>query len=189
MSRTQHADVQAVVDRLAAAVGQSVLVEDLDQHPVWWSTHGDVDPTRRRTILDRRVDPSAAAVVDRFKLRQATAPVRTPAIPEADMWARWCVPARFGDRLLGLLWVLDPDEAIGDDALPALLECAAVAARAMAGDERADEHRRQVRAELVDRRLAGPDEDAGRELARLERVPPTALVQVEGPAAGRSRAT
>jgi hypothetical protein len=47
-------DVQAAVDRLAALLEQSVLVEDRDQRPVWWSTRGAVDATRRRTILDRR---------------------------------------------------------------------------------------------------------------------------------------
>src|SRR5690349_1655010 len=105
-------DIQATVDRLAAAIGHSVLIEDVDQCPVWWSTVGAIDRTRMRTIVNRHVDPGAAAVIERFKLADAAGPVRTPSLPGADMWARWCVPVRHRDQLLGFLWVLDPDGTI-----------------------------------------------------------------------------
>ena len=175
-------DVQAAVDRLAAHLEQSVLVEDRDQHPVWWSTHGAVDATRVRTILDRQVDPQAAAVVARFGLTRATAPVRTPALPEADMWARWCMPVRRDGRLLGLLWVLDPDGTVGEADLPEIVACAELAAEVMATTARTTEHLRRLRDELIDRLLRAPDEDAARELARAERIPHDAQVQVEAPA-------
>jgi hypothetical protein len=176
------ADVQAAVDRLAAAVGQSVLVEDLRQHPVWWSTTGAVDGTRTRTILDRRVDAQAAAVVKRFKLAKATAPVRTPAMSEADMWARWCMPVRHGDRLLGYLWVLDPDGTVREADLAALVDCAELAAQVMARTGKAAEHIRQQRDALLDRLLRKRDEAAARDLARLEHLPHDTRVQVEAPA-------
>jgi hypothetical protein len=108
MKMTEPVDMQAAVDRLAVAVGHSVLIEDVDQYPVWWSTIGAVDRTRMRTILNRHVDPAAAAVIDRFNLADAVGPVRTPAMPDADMWARWCVPIRHNDRLLGFLWCSIP---------------------------------------------------------------------------------
>ena len=91
---TEPVDMQATVDRLAVAIGHSVLIEDVDQFPVWWSTVGAVDRTRMRTILNRRVDPAAAAVIARFNLAEAVGPVRTPTMPDAGMWARWCVPIR-----------------------------------------------------------------------------------------------
>jgi PucR C-terminal helix-turn-helix domain len=175
-------DVQAVVDRLAARLKQSVLIEDRDQRPVWWSTEGPVDATRVRTILDRQVDPQAAAVVTRFGLTRATAPVRTPAVPEAGMWPRWCMPVRREGRVLGLLWVLDPDGTIGETDLPEIVACADLAAEVMAMTLRTTEHLRQVRDELIDRLLRAPDEDAARELARTERIPHAAQVQVEAPA-------
>jgi hypothetical protein len=174
-------DMQAAVDQLAATVGQSVLIEDRDQHPVRWSTRGAVDPTRARTILDRRVDPEAAAVVTRFHLAQATAPVHTPALPEADMWARWCMPIRFEDRLLGLLWVLDPDETVGESQLPALIECAELAAEVMSSSQQTMEATRHLRDELLDRLLLSRDDEAARELARLEHLPHDARVQVAAP--------
>ena len=91
---TEPVDMQATVDRLAVAIGHSVLIEDVDQYPVWWSTVGAVDRTRMRTIVNRHVDPAAAAVIARFNLAEAVGPVRTPTMPDAGMWARWCVPIR-----------------------------------------------------------------------------------------------
>ncbi|MFF7594446.1 PucR family transcriptional regulator [Streptomyces sp. NPDC007896] len=176
-------NMQAVVDDLASAVGLSVLIEDIDQHPVWWSTRGAVDGTRMRTILDRRVEPPAAAVVQRLKLTQATKPVHTPAIPEADMWARWCMPVRHEGRAIGFLWVLDPDGTLTENDLPALVDCAELAAEAMAKTRRSAEQRHRQRDELIDRLLRAPDEDAARELTRLENLPSDARVQVEAPPA------
>lgn len=175
--------MQAVVDRLASALGLSVLIEDIDQYPVWWSTKGAVDGTRMRTILDRRVEPAAAAIVQQFKLTKATAPVHTPAIPEADMWARWCMPVRYEGRTLGLLWVLDPDSTVTEADLPAMMECAELAAEAMARTRESVGQRRRLRDEIIDRLMGAPDQDAAHELIRLERLAPDARVQVEAPAA------
>ncbi len=173
--------MQAVVDQLADALGQSVLIEDREQRPVWWSTRGAVDPIRARTILDRRVDPDAAAVVKRFKLAQATAPVQTPALPEIGMWARWCMPIRSEGRLLGFLWVLDPGDTIGESQLPALVECAELAAEVMSASQQSVAGARHRRDELLDRLLHSRDEQAARELARLEHLPHDACVQVAAP--------
>ena len=159
---TEAVDMQATVDRLASAIGHSLLIEDLDQCPVWWSTVGPVDRTRMRTILNRHVDPVAAAVIERFKLTEAVGPVRTPTMPDADMWARWCVPVRQGDRLLGFLWVLDPDGTVAEADLPALIECAELAAEVMVEPQQAVEDRTRRRDDLVDRLLETRDPEAAR---------------------------
>jgi hypothetical protein len=57
-----------------------------------------------RTILNRHVDPGAAAVIARLNLADAVGPVRTPTMPAADMWAHWCVPIRHKEQLLGFVW-------------------------------------------------------------------------------------
>ena len=178
---TEPVDMQATVDRLAAAIGHSLLIEDLDQYPVWWCTVGPVDRTRMRTILHRHVDPVAAAVIKRFKLADAVGPVRTPTLPDADMWARWCVPVRHGDRLLGFLWVLDPDGTVAEADLPALVECAELAGEAMVNAQHAVEDRTRRRDELVDRLLETRDPEAARALARLEGLPSDTRVQVHAP--------
>jgi hypothetical protein len=176
------AHVQAEVDRLARELGQSVLVEDHRQVPVWWSTLGAVDGTRMRTILDRRVEPEAAAVLERFQIASATEPVRTPAMPKIDMWARWCMPARHEGRLYGYLWVLDPDGSVGKAELGQVVECAALAASVLAGTKQSSEQIDRVRAELLARLVRGPDDQALRELVRIEHVPHDAMVQVNAPA-------
>jgi hypothetical protein len=178
----ESAEVQAAVDRLAAILNLSVLVEDRRQRPVWWSTRGSVDQTRTSTILDRHVAPHAAAVVRQFRLDQTEGPVRTPAMPERGMWARWCVPARHEGRLAGYLWVLDPDGTVGEDRLALLSECAELAAEVLAVSATADVDRRRRRTELLDVLLAGRDEVAAAELARLEHLPHDVQVQVEVPA-------
>lgn len=177
-------DVQAAVDRLAAALDLSVLVEDRRQKPVWWSTHGAVDQTRTSSILNRYVAREAAEVVRQYGLDHAEGPVRTPAMPERGMWARWCVPARHDGRVVGYLWVLDPDDVVGEARLPALVECADLAAEVLAGSATAEVERRRRRDELIDILLSRTDGDAAAELARLEQLPHDVRVQVEAP--GRS---
>ena len=174
-----HEDVQLAVDQLAARLDLSVLVEDRRQRPVWWSTRGPVDGTRVRTILNRRVDKAVARVVKTFDLAHAVAPVRTPGVPSLEMWARWCMPVHAGDELLGLLWVLDPDDRVAPGDFPAIVECADRAAEVLA---RAEVSRRDVarrRDQLVRLLLDGPDLDAARELIRLERLATDAQVQVD----------
>lgn len=178
---TTSAEVQAAVDRLAASLDRSVLIEDHNQRPVWWCTRGAVDPTRRKTVLNRRVDPGAAAVVKQYRLARATAPVHTPAMPEVEMWARWCMPVRHEGRLLGYLWVLDPDETLGQDDMQPVIDCAELAGSALAQTRQTAEKFHLIRDELIARLLHGQDEDAVRELARLEQVPHDALVQVDAP--------
>lgn len=179
---TTSKDVQDAVEELAAALGQSVLIEDQEQRPVWWSTVGPVDATRTRTILHREVKPQAAAVVPDYRLRRASGPVHTPAVPEAEMWARWAVPVRHGGRFLGILWVLDPDESISEADLQPAVDCAEIAGSVLVQAQTTAESIRLLREELIGRLLSGPDDEAARDLARLEQVPHDALVQVDSPA-------
>jgi hypothetical protein len=174
-----HEDVQLAVDRLAARLDLSVLVEDRRQRPVWWSTRGPVDGTRVRTILNRRVDTAVSLAVKTFDLAHAEAPVHTPGIPSLEMWARWCMPVHAGEELLGLLWVLDPDDRVTPRDFPAIVECADRAGEVLA---RAEVSRRDVarrRDQLVRRLLDGRDLEAAHELVRLERLPADARVQVD----------
>jgi PucR-like helix-turn-helix protein len=175
---------QAAVDRLAVELGQSVLVEDLRKQPCWWSAQGAVDGTRMSSILQRRADPRALAVIDRLRIAEATTPVHTPPVPEVDMWSRWCMPVRHDGHLLGFLWVLDPDGVVREADLPLIVECADVAGETLAWLRESAETVLHARADLVDRLLRGVDDEAARELARLEHLPHDAAVQVQAPARG-----
>lgn len=176
------ADAQAAVDQLGAALSRAVLVEDPRHRPLWWSAQGQVDATRLRTILQRKVNPEAAAVVTRLGLARAHGPVRTPAVPEAEMDSRWCVPLRARRQLLGYLWVLDTDGATGEDRLPEILACADIAIQALLTEHLTGDRRERRRNSLLARLAAGPDEAAARELVALEELDPAATVSVYAPA-------
>ncbi|HST49976.1 PucR family transcriptional regulator [Jatrophihabitans sp.] len=175
--------VQEAVDRLGATLGRAVLVEDPRHRPLWWSRQGTVDATRMRTILEREVHPAAIAMVARLGLARATGPVRVPAVPEAEMLARWCLPLRGGRDLLGYLWVLDPDHTVTEVDL--LVECADVAAAHLARQRSAGDGRTHRRAALLALLAAGEDPDAARELIRLEALDPASTVVVTAPPHGR----
>lgn len=147
-------DVQSAVDELGAALAHPVLVEDARHRPIWWSAQGQVDGTRMRTILQHEVDPAARAVVARLGLARAPGPVRTPAVPEADMLPRWCVPLRSGRELLGYLWVLNGDEAVTEAQLPQIVACADLAAMYLAQTPMTSEGRGRRRAALLARLAA-----------------------------------
>lgn len=174
-----NGDVQTAVERLAAALNLSVLIEDRHQRPIWWSTRGPVDKTRMSTILDRHVDPQAAEVVRRFQLDQVAHPVRTPAMPDRGMWARWCVPARHEGHLTGYLWVLDPDATVTEDDLDPLIECADLAASVLATRVSFADDLRRRRDELIDILLDRADFSTASELARLEHLPHDVEIQVD----------
>jgi hypothetical protein len=176
-------DVQSAVDELGAVLAHPVLVEDARHRPIWWSAQGQVDGTRMRTILQHEVDPAARAVVARLGLARAPGPVRTPAVPEADMLPRWCVPLRSGRELLGYLWVLNGDEAVTEAQLPQIVACADLAAMFLAQTPMTSEGRGRRRAALLARLAAGRDPDAARELIALEELDPASTVAVNAPRA------
>ncbi|MEU4227008.1 helix-turn-helix domain-containing protein [Nonomuraea sp. NPDC026600] len=179
---TASADVQEAVDKLAVSLGHPVLVEDARHRPLWWSAQGEVDGTRLRTIMQREVSSAAAAVVVRLGLPRAQGPVRVPAVPEAEMLPRWCVPLRAGRDLLGYLWVLNGDELVTEADLPRIVACADLAAMSLAWSRSQDDHDRR-RAALLARLEAGPDDDAARELIALEQLDPSATVVVQASSA------
>lgn len=178
---TAAAEVQTAVDRLGAELGRAVLVEDVHHHPLWWSAQGEVDGTRMRTILQREPAPAAAAVVVRLGLSRAEGPVRVPAVPEAEMLPRWCIPVRAGRDLFGYLWVLDPGETVTEADLPGIVACADLAASALAEERVTGERLDRRRAALLARLADGPDPSAARELIRLEELDPDVTVVVQLP--------
>lgn len=174
--------MQHAVEQLAAALGLPVLVEDDHFQPLWWSAQDSVDGHRLRSILQRSIHPAAVAMVRRLKLATAAGPVRTPAVPEAELMPRWCVPVRHGSTLFGYLWVLDVDGVLTADDLAPASACAALAAAHLAQTtERADQVEHRL-AELLQRLAAGADAEAAYELVDLQRLDPDPRVIVQSPA-------
>lgn len=172
-------DIQVAVDNLANHFKTSVLIEDAKQFPIWWSTNGEVDPIRSATVLYRNVEPEVANVVDRFGLRQARNPIRTPEISELGMWSRVAMPIRDTDQVVGFLWVLDPKNQIPDSELNLISELAHLAGPLLANTSSKDSEHLKTRSVLLDQLLHFQDENAAAQLAQLEQIPVDSKIQVD----------
>lgn len=134
------AQLQELVDSLAAATGAPATLEDRDLNLVVSSGHDDViDEVRRSSILRRRSTASVQSLFATFGIARAEGPLRIPEDREQGRLARWCVPVRWRRVTYGYLWLLDPDERVTAEDLQGLDElveqvAAAMAQRSRTGD-------------------------------------------------------
>ena len=106
-------ELQSLTDRLGEQVSRSVAIDDPEMRLQSYSPHyGAVDEQRLASILHRQANPEAIEWAGLHDVRSATGWVRVPANPERGMLSRVCVPIRFGDQLLGYLWLIDQDESM-----------------------------------------------------------------------------
>jgi sugar diacid utilization regulator len=111
-------DLQVLVDQLSARVGAAALLEDREQRPVVYSRQvGPIDSVRRDSILHRATSPELMSWFRSFGILGARRPLRIPACPELGILARVCAPAWYRERLLGFLWLIDPDHKLGAEQL------------------------------------------------------------------------
>lgn len=117
-----------MVDALSVALGRSVLLDDPELTPLSYSREWDVDAVRSQGVLSRGVSPRVRQALLAQGIATAEEAVPTRRDPELGMEMRICMPVRCGERLLGYLWLLDP-EPLGEKQLDTLRE----AARELAG--------------------------------------------------------
>jgi hypothetical protein len=109
--------VQSLVDGLAAVLQRPVGVDDRRLRAVAYSAHaGEVDRVRMASILRREAPPPVVDWLESHRIADARAPLRIPAVADLGASARICVPLRFGDVLLGFLWLID-EPAVTDAEL------------------------------------------------------------------------
>jgi hypothetical protein len=109
------ADLQRIVDGLAARIGRPALIEDRRQRVVVYSEHGGpMDEVRRRSILRRHTTSEVMAWFRVVGVHQARGPLRTPGNPDLDLLPRVCVPIWHRDLLLGHVWFIDDDGSMTD---------------------------------------------------------------------------
>lgn len=119
-----EADVQALLDGVAAELGAAVSLDDVDLRLLAHTAQGeDVDDVRRTSIMGRRATADIRAWFEQFGIRDADGPVRTPADASISALPRWCVPVRFRGAHLGYVWVLGADD-IGADRLGPAIDAA-----------------------------------------------------------------
>lgn len=133
-------ELQDIVDEASRMLGHPVTLEDRSFNLVAFHSHGgEIDDVRQRSILQRKSSPEVRHWFEQFGIATSPTPVRTPPEPELGVMARLCLPARWQDVTYGYVWVLDEDERIPDDALPAAMELAGRAGALMAQQARARE--------------------------------------------------
>lgn len=118
----------ALADALAAVVGGSVAIEDLDQNVVAYSKVSGlrIDALREQGILHRRVPDVPEQRRQYRQVLAATDAVRFPAMGEE--LPRAAVAIRAGALPLGTLWAILPEEGLCAEAERQLLDAARFAA-------------------------------------------------------------
>jgi PucR C-terminal helix-turn-helix domain/GGDEF-like domain len=158
-----------LVDGLADAIGRPVGIDDRWHRALAYSSHDEpVDPVRLASIMRRHAPQPACEWVESLGIRTATGFVRVPANPALEMARRLCIPVRFGDALLGFLWIIDAPTPISDAGLAEALEAAREAGVILFRLQRIESASRAHESELVAEVLgvrAGSRVRAARELA------------------------
>jgi hypothetical protein len=124
----------ALADAIAAVIGGSVAIEDIDTRVVAYSTRPGqaIDELRRQGILGRRVPEQAGRQAER-QLRQyrrvlaAPGVLRLPGLAEGEL-PRAAVAVRAGDLPLGTIWAIEDRTPLDEAGEQALLDGARTAA-------------------------------------------------------------
>jgi hypothetical protein len=117
-----EADIQALLDGIAADLGAAVALVDLEERYIAHTAHDNVeiDDVRRAGIMHRRLEPEARAWFEQWGYRQATGPIQTPADETLGILERWCVPVSFRGTRLGSVWLIGGREIRQDELGPAV---------------------------------------------------------------------
>jgi hypothetical protein len=118
----------ALANAIAAVIGGSVAIEDLDRRVLAYSSiaHQRIDSLREQGILDRRVPDLGHHPAQYSAVFNAIDVVRF--IESNDEFARSAIAIRAGAHPLGTIWAIDGDHGLTDDGHQALVEGARLAA-------------------------------------------------------------
>ncbi|MEU9701034.1 helix-turn-helix domain-containing protein [Streptomyces sp. NPDC047981] len=159
----------ALADDLAAVVGGSVAIEDLDQNIVAYSkvAGARIDAVRERGILQRRVPDVPEQRRQYRQVLAASGAVRFPAMGEE--LPRAAVAIRAGALPLGTLWAIEPEEGLTATAEKALVQAAKVAAPHLLRALNLPEAERRMRRDTLRAVLnnSGPSAEEAAELLGL----------------------
>ncbi len=143
-------DLQLLIDHLAEEVGASVVLEDHDQRSLAHSSQvGAIDELRRDSILHRATPPEIITWLRSFGIAHATGPLLIPAHDRLPILPRVCVPARYRERLLGFVWVIDADGSVAASHLGTITKTAEHAALLLYEEQLAQRLMGQVLSHLL----------------------------------------
>ncbi|MFF8837592.1 PucR family transcriptional regulator [Streptomyces sp. NPDC015130] len=173
-ARPGSPELQALVDTLAERLGRSVVVDDPLVRMICTSRHfGDEDPVRIGTLLQGRADNAAIRYVLAQGVTQWSRAGFIDGRDDLGLQPRYVVPLRERGHLLGLLMVVVPDKALGEQETASIARAADAMAAQMYGEHVTADTRRAEERDLV-LELVGTDVAArttarrrGRELGLL----------------------
>lgn len=162
--------LQEMVERLSAAIGAPVTVEDTTGDLLAYSAHPyTVDSARLETILGKRVSSETLKVLKKkgiYEMIEASpTPVRIDPVPEARLAARVAFAIRDSGETVGYVWVvpegpLDPEKELL--LVRKSRDLALCITREKASDETLKQQRAELIADLVCGRLPGRESWARR---------------------------
>ncbi|MET9315488.1 helix-turn-helix domain-containing protein [Kribbella sp. NPDC003505] len=153
-------ELQRVVDSLARRLGRAVAVDDTSFRLLAYSAQvGEIDDMRARVILTREAPPEGLAWLRRFRLGQASGPVRLPSDAELGLLSRVAIPVRHQGLRFGYLWLIDAEQTLSGEDLAIATAAAGEAGEVLFRERVIDELRDARVGELV-RDLLSPDAEA-----------------------------
>src|SRR6478609_1970148 len=139
-----------LVDDMAGLMGAPCTLEDPSFQLLGFSGQREVDLVRQRSILERGSSQDVQDWFNAYGIREATAPVRTPADQESGIVSRLCVPARHLGRVQAYFWLLDPDHEVSVDTYPDAMRIAETTGALLGLAERKQAHRDALYRSLIE---------------------------------------
>ena len=135
-SHASQPTTQSLVDALSVALERAVLLDDSSLVPLAFSRQWEIDPVRRDSILSRGASEPVRRALLAQNIAEAQDVIHTAPDQALEMEARVCMPVRSRGVVLGYIWLLDPDEDLGEDELDYLRRAAGELAGVLAKSER-----------------------------------------------------
>ncbi|WP_157246168.1 PucR family transcriptional regulator [Nonomuraea typhae] len=165
------ADLQRIVDDLAARLDRPLLLEDRLQRVVAYTEQsGAMDDIRRDSILRRHTTPEVRSWLRAAGILDAAGPLRTPGAPCLGLLPRVCVPVRHGSALLGFVWFIDAEPEMTEEEVALAAAAVPMLALALYHESLASELASHRELEAVTGVLLG-QRDAARQLIEAGAFP------------------
>jgi sugar diacid utilization regulator len=163
-----ESQLQRIVNGLSRRLQRPTLIADAaNRMLVHGPQHGPLDEARRAMVLQRQPAAEWAAWFGRYRIAEASEPVRIPAEPELGLLARLCVPIRHRGKLLGFLWLIDAEGSLTEAELAETAFAAEVAGFALVETQTEAAQQRERRRELVLELLSDRAETRARAAAEV----------------------
>ncbi|HEU4599457.1 MAG TPA: GAF domain-containing protein, partial [Solirubrobacterales bacterium] len=129
---------QTLIDALSITLGRPVLLDDAGLAPLAYSRQWDVDEVRSESILSRGPSPEVRRALLAQGIASASDVIHTEPDQALGMAGRVCMPIRDGEEPLGYIWLLDPEQDLGEEDLERVRRAARELAPLMTASTRRD---------------------------------------------------